>query len=97
SSTFGGGPGGNMSGRGSAPVTSAAVNQAQTVLAPPQVAALQRIQQEQQTQQQLRQLVSETMAANRPTSSKSTGKWTSGAPNTGSGGAAPPRRRGSGG
>lgn len=57
--------------RGSAPVTGAAVSQAQTVLAPPQVAALQQIQQQQQTQQQLRQLMSDTMKANQPAGSKS--------------------------
>ena len=39
-----------------APVTSAAVAQSQTVLAPPQVAALQQIQQQQQAQQQLQQI-----------------------------------------
>jgi hypothetical protein len=45
----------------SAPVTPAAVAQAQTVLAPPQVAALQQIQQQQQAQQQLQQIIRETM------------------------------------
>ena len=107
-STLGGGPGTHMviggfdgGSRGPAPVTSAAVSQAQTVLAPPQVAALQQIQQEQQTQQQLRQLVSETMMANRSTSSNSAGgtsKSVGGAPAPGpSGGVASPRRRGGGG
>ena len=38
---------------GAAPVTSAALAQAQTVLALPQVSALQQIQQQQQAQQQL--------------------------------------------
>lgn len=47
---------------GAAPVTAAAVAQAQTVLAPPQVAALQQIQQQQQAQQQLQQLVRDTVA-----------------------------------
>jgi hypothetical protein len=44
-----------------APVTSAAVAQAQTVLAPPQVAALQQIQQQQQAQQQLQQVLREAV------------------------------------
>jgi hypothetical protein len=72
---IGGGPnpGGGMDmgrGGGTVPVTSGAITQAQSVLAPPQVAALQQIQQQQQTQQQLRQLVNETLSANQPTSTK---------------------------
>jgi hypothetical protein len=67
---LGGGPGmmGGEPGRGpgTAVVTPAAVSQAQTVLAPPQVAALQQIQQQQQAQQQLRQLINETLTANQP-------------------------------
>ncbi|MBL9209457.1 MAG: hypothetical protein JNL92_03265 [Opitutaceae bacterium] len=51
---------------GGAPVTGAAVAQAQGVLSPPQVAALQQIQQQQQAQQQLRDMVNETMKANQP-------------------------------
>ncbi|MGH7957090.1 MAG: hypothetical protein ACREH8_08765 [Opitutaceae bacterium] len=103
---FGGGPGAGMmiggfdgGTRGSAPVTSAAVNQAHTVLAPPQVAALQQIQQQQQTQQQLRQLVSDTLNANQPaksggSSSKSPGGAAPAAP--GSSGPSPSRRRAGG-
>jgi hypothetical protein len=61
-----GGPGGNVftavadvGGRGgaTAPVTQNAVNQAQSILAPTQVSALQQIQQQQQAQQQLQQLM----------------------------------------
>ncbi len=83
---IGGGPdpiGGMDMGRGAGtiPVTSAAITQAQSVLAPPQVAALQQIQQQQQTQQQLRQLVNETLSANQPASTK---------------GGPPPRPRGGG-
>jgi hypothetical protein len=47
---------------GAAPVTSAAVAQSQTVLAPPQVAALQQIQQQQQSQQQLQQLLRSSLS-----------------------------------
>lgn len=45
-----------------APVTNAAVAQAQSVLTPAQVTALQEIQQQQQAQQQLQQIVRETLA-----------------------------------
>lgn len=51
---------------GGAPVTSTAVAQSQGVLSPPQVAALQQIQQQQQAQQKLRDMVNETMKANQP-------------------------------
>ncbi len=51
---------------GAAPVTPAAVAQAQTVLAPPQLAALQQIQQQQQAQQQLQQLVRDTVTRSSP-------------------------------
>lgn len=66
-----GGPGGGIvseGGRGgmSAPVTPAAVAQAQGILTPPQLAALTQVQQQQQTQQQLQQLIRDTMAANGP-------------------------------
>lgn len=61
-----GGPDGGRGGA-TAPVTPAAVAQAQTVLAPAQLTALQQIQQQQQAQQQLRQLVNETLQANQPT------------------------------
>jgi hypothetical protein len=104
---FGGSPGMGMlvgafdgGSRTAAPVTSAAVTQAQTVLAPPQLAALQQIQQQQQTQQQLKQLVNETLTANQPSktggdSSKSGGTANTPAPG---GSATPPtRRRGGGG
>lgn len=47
-----------------APITPAAVNQAQGVLSPPQLSALQQIQQQQQQTQQVRQLFNETMTAN---------------------------------
>ncbi len=73
---LGGGPGGGMipggdgGGRGTATVTPAAVAQAQTVLAPAQLTALQQIQQQQQAQQQLRQLVNDTMMANQPQNSR---------------------------
>jgi hypothetical protein len=77
---------GAMEGGRTAPVTSAAVAQAQTVLAPPQVAALQQIQQQQQSQQQLRQLVNETLGANQAQST--------GTPPTKSGNAPSPRPRG---
>jgi hypothetical protein len=106
---LGGGPGMGMligafdgGSRGTASVTSNAVVQAQTVLAPPQVAALQQIQQQQQTQQQLRQLVNDTMDANRPPSpsskaeggaaKSSAGTSPSGTTNSGTA----PRRRGGG-
>src|SRR5687768_7108524 len=85
--------------RGTAPVTSAAVAQAQSVLAPPQVAALQQIQQQQQTQQQLKQLVHDTLTANRPTTPGSTSDKTPGTSNSpgSSSGAPSSRRRGGGG
>lgn len=54
-------------GPGGAVVTAAAVAQAQSVLAPSQLAALQQIQQQQEAQQQLRKLVSETVQATQPT------------------------------
>jgi hypothetical protein len=56
------------SGRGgaTAPVTTAAITQAQSILAPTQLQALQQIQQQQQSQQQLRQLVTETLSTNQP-------------------------------
>ncbi|MES2694464.1 MAG: hypothetical protein V4773_13395 [Verrucomicrobiota bacterium] len=57
-------------GSGAATVTSAAVTQAQGILAPTQLAALQQIQQQQQAQQQLRQIVSETLGANQPQNPK---------------------------
>jgi hypothetical protein len=84
-------------GRGTAPVTSAAVAQAQTVLAPPQVAALQEIHQQQQTQQRLRQLVGETLSTNQPARAETgTGKSSGTAPGatTPPSSAAPSRRRG---
>jgi hypothetical protein len=98
SGALGGGPGLGFDGgsRGTVPVTPAAVSQAQTVLAPPQVAALQQIQQQQQTQQQLRQLVSETLKVNQPTSSaEAPGKSSGGASTSPAG--VPTRRRGGGG
>ena len=100
SSALGGGPGVGMilggppeGGRGgSAPVTPGAVSQAQTILAPPQVAALQQIQQQQQAQQQLRQLVNDTLAANQPAQGAKTPAKTSAGPGTTT--PAPQRKRG---
>ena len=73
---LGGGPGGGgglmaMAGAGggapnvnaTVPITAAAVNQAQAVLAAPQVAALQQLQQQQQNQQQLAKIVTDAIAA----------------------------------
>jgi hypothetical protein len=84
-------------GSGTVPVTSGAVAQAQTVLAPPQVAALQQIQQQQQSQQQLRQLVNDTLHANQPSGSKggsASSKSSSGTAPTSGSGATPSRRPG---
>lgn len=67
-------------------VTAGAVAQAQSVLAPSQLAALQQIQQQQQAQQQLQQLVRETLSANQPAPA-ATGS-------TSPGGSPPPRKRG---
>jgi hypothetical protein len=105
---LGGGPGMGMlagaldgAGRGSssAPVTAAAVTQSQTVLAPPQVAALQQIQQQQQSQQQLQKLVHETLVANQPTNTKGSGKSgaATGGVTSGTGGGNPAPKRGGGG
>jgi hypothetical protein len=105
---LGGGPGMGMlagafdgGGRGSstAPVTAAAVAQSQTVLAPPQVAALQQIQQQQQSQQQLQKLVHETLVANQPTNTKGGGKsgGATGGAATGTGSGTPAPKRGGGG
>jgi len=52
---------------GGTPVTNAAIAQAQTVLAPPQVSALQQIQQQQQAQQQLQQIFRDTVMPTPPT------------------------------
>lgn len=90
---FGGPPPGM--GGGTATVTAAAVSQAQTILAPPQLAALQQIQQQQQTQQQLQQLVRDTLAAN--AAATKTGTPTTGTTGAGSGAPAPTRKRGGGG
>jgi len=75
-------------GGSSVTVTPGAVAQAQSVLAPSQLAALQQIQQQQQAQQQLQQLVRETLSANQsaPAPTGSTGTSTSGNP--------PSRKRG---
>ena len=54
---MGGGPGG---GGQTAPITPAAVNQASSVLAAPQVDALKQLQQQQQAQQQLQQIMRST-------------------------------------
>ena len=83
-SALGGGPDGRG---GSAPVTPAAITQSQTVLSPPQVTALQQIQKRQQTQDQLRQLVNDTLAANQP------GPPRGGPAPSGAGNNPPPRKR----
>lgn len=67
-------------------VTAGAVAQAQSVLAPSQLAALQQIQQQQQAQQQLQQLVRETLSANQAAPAPSDSASTGGNP--------PPRKRG---
>lgn len=81
-----GGPGGGLvgavmdGGRGpsSAPITDAAVNQAQTVLSQPQVAVLKQLQQQQQSQQQLAQMVRQTLGtATQTTTSRSATPGTS--------------------
>jgi hypothetical protein len=99
-----GGPGGPPGGApGGAVVTPAAVAQAQTILAPPQVEALQRIQQTQAAQQQLQQLVRETLAATANATATSgqpatgRGPGPGGPPSGGTGGGAPPPRRPGGG
>jgi hypothetical protein len=56
-SAGGGGPGGGPT----APITQAAVSQASSILADPQVAALRQLQQQQQAQQQLQQIMRSTM------------------------------------
>ena len=97
---FGGGGGGGLGaivGPNSAPITSGAVSQAQSVLSPTQEAALTQLQQQQQTAQQLQQLVRSTYQQNNPTNGgTATGTGTTGGAttNTGSGGG---RRRGGGG
>ncbi|MDO8541592.1 MAG: hypothetical protein Q7S40_14230 [Opitutaceae bacterium] len=48
------------------PISSSALNQAQAVLSPPQLAALQQLQQQQQAQMQLKNLVTETLVKNQP-------------------------------
>ena len=90
-----GGPDAGRSG-GIVTVTPAAVAQAQTVLAPTQLAALQQIQQQQQTQQQLRQLVNDTLAANQPQPPKNAAP-TPGNASGGTTGTPPPRKRPGGG
>lgn len=96
-----GGPGGGLAGavidggRGptSAPITDAAVNQAQGVLSQPQVAVLRQLQQQQQTQQQLSQMVRQTLSTAAPATTTR-----SSTPGTSTGGTTPapaptPRRR----
>ncbi len=61
-----GGGGAALVGGGAATITPAAVAQAQTVLAPSQVAALQSLQQQQQTQQQLQQVMRDTLIGQIP-------------------------------
>ena len=75
-------------GGGTAPITPAAVNQAQAVLAQPQMTALQQMQQQQQAQQQLQQLVRGTLQQNAPGAQKA------GDPATPSAGGHAPRRGG---
>lgn len=95
-----GGPPGSGPVGGVAVVTPAAVAQAQTILAPPQVEALQRIQQTQTAQQQLQQLVRDTLAATvtnaaAPPSQNAPNRG--GSPNGAGGGTPPPARRPGGG
>lgn len=81
-------------GRGpSTTVTPNAVAQAQSVLAPTQLAALQQIQQQQQAQQQLQQLVRDTLSANQPAPSAGNAKQ----PTAGATSGTPPQRRPGGG
>jgi chorismate mutase len=55
---FGGGPGGGMGGAGpTAPITATAITQAQNVLNPTQLAALQELQRQQAAQQQLHDMM----------------------------------------
>ena len=75
-------------GGGTAPITPAAVNQAQAVLAQPQMTAQQQMQQQQQAQQQLQQLVRGTLQQNAPGAQKA------GDPATPSDGGNAPRRGG---
>ncbi len=83
----GGGPGGGPGGGANAVavVTPAAVAQAQTVLAPTQVAALQQIQQQQQNNQQLAQIVSTAIAAQNQNTKGGTNSGTTGGTTTGGG------------
>lgn len=53
-------------GGATAPITPAAVSQASSVLAAPQVAALQQLEQQQQAQQRLQQIVRETLSGQLP-------------------------------
>ena len=85
---MGGGGGG-----GTAIVTPAAVAQAQTVLAPTQVTALQQIQQQQQNQQQLAQIVSAAIAAQNQNAGGGANAGTTGGTTTSGGGA---RKKGGG-
>jgi hypothetical protein len=82
-----------------APVTPAAVTQAQTVLAAPQLAALQQIQQQQQAQQQLRQIMAETAAAQATSAGNApqSGKGTRGAGTSNGSNGTQPARKGGGG
>lgn len=68
---MGGGMGGPAGGA-TARVTADAVAQAQTVLAPPQVAALKQIQEQQQSQQQLQKILRDTVT-NPPAGQNATG------------------------
>ncbi len=81
-------------GRGpSTTVTANAVAQAQTVLAPTQLAALQQIQQQQQAQQQLQQLVRDTLSVNQTAPAAGSAKQ----PGAGATPSTPPQRRTGGG
>jgi hypothetical protein len=105
-----GGPGGAMVGSvldgrsasRTAPITPNALNQAQGVLAQPQLSALQQIYQQQQNQQQIQQLIRETLVAHQPQGSSgsppATGPGGSSSPASPNSGAAPsPSRRPRGG
>jgi len=94
--SFGGPVMGMVDGMGRGPTTTVtpnAVAQAQSMLAPTQLAALQQIQQQQQAQQQLQQLVRDTLSANQPAPTAGSAKQ----PSAGATPGTPPQRRTGGG
>lgn len=66
----GGVVGAMMGARSGAPITDNAIAQAQGVLSQPQVATLQQMQKQQQSQQQLSRMFRETMSANQPANTR---------------------------